>query len=196
MTERRSTTSEFELRKATDGDRMIVGHAAVFNQETRIGSEKYGFIEVIRPGAFAETMKENRDILALVEHDSGRLLGRTVSGTLRLWEDDRGLAFEIDIPNTTDGNDVTELLRRGDLGKMSFAFSPRNAGEVLTTKEDGTPLRILTAVDLYEVSVISQPAYEDTDAALRGKLAALVTAKSINVDARREMILRTMKRKG
>lgn len=132
--------------------RRLEGYAATFGQEARIGN----FIETIQAGAFADSLAERADILALVDHDVGRILARTRSKTLRLAEDSRGLAFDLDVPPTTVGSDVLALAERGDLGGMSFAFS------VKRDKWDGER-RTLEAVDLREVSVVSAwPAYDGT----------------------------------
>lgn len=145
--------------------RKLTGLAAVFDQETRVA----GFTEVIRPGAFKASL--DRDVLALVDHDAGRLLARTKSGTLRLWEDAEGLRFEIDVPDTQEGRDVLTLAERGDLGGMSFGFLPAKNGEKWIGNR-----RTLTAVVLHEISVVhSWPAYQGTTVeprAHRPKLAA------------------------
>lgn len=147
-TERRAIAVA-ELR--TKG-RRLEGYAAVFGAEARIAD----FTETIAPGAFASTLAERTDILALVDHDPGRILARTKSGTLRLAEDARGLAFDLDVPGTTLGNDVLALCERGDLGGMSFSFS------VKSEKWDGER-RTLESVNLHEVSVVSAwPAYDGT----------------------------------
>jgi uncharacterized protein len=86
-----------ELRAA---GRKLTGYAATYNVEARIAD----FVEVIRPGAFAGSL--GQDILALVDHNPTRLLARTKSGTLRLSEDDKGLRFELDVPDTSDGRDI------------------------------------------------------------------------------------------
>lgn len=134
--------------------RKLTGMAATFNTETRIGST----VEVIRPGAFAATLAAGTDILCLADHDATRVLGRTKSGTLRLHEDQRGLAFELDLPDTADGRDLLTLAERGDLGGMSFGFIVPPEGEI----RDGNK-RTLTRVDLLEISVVSAwPAYPNT----------------------------------
>ena len=140
-----------ELRAA---GRKLEGHAALFNKPTRI----LDFTEVVLPGAFTATLRENKDILALVDHERAKLLGRTRAGTLRLSEDSKGLAFEIDAPDTTLAHDVRALAERGDLGGASFAFTVRQNGE----RWDGSK-RELRAVDLHEISIITAwPAYEGT----------------------------------
>jgi len=134
---------------------ILGGYASVFNSPTDIGG---WWTEVIAPGAFASQV--NEDVRALVDHDSGRVIGRTKSGTLRLSEDERGLRVEIDVPNTTNGNDLWVLVERGDISGMSFGFR--------VTKEmwDDTiepPKRTIMAVELHEVSAVAFPAYDDTN---------------------------------
>lgn len=142
--------------------RRLEGHAAVFDQEARIGD----FLEVIRPGAFAASLDARADIVALVDHDPTRLLARTRAGTLTLEEDARGLAFMIQLPETRDGRDVLALAERGDLGGMSFGFKVRQGGE--RWRGDRRELR---AVDLKEVSVVAAwPAYEGTTVAARSRV--------------------------
>jgi HK97 family phage prohead protease len=141
--------------------RRLEGIAAPFDQVAHVG----GFDEVIRPGAFAESIADGHDILALVDHDQTRLLGRTRNGSLRLHEDRQGLLFEIDVPNTTLGSDVLEMARRGDLGGMSFGFRVRKAGERWSKT-----LRELRSLDLIEVSAIAAwPAYEGTEVHARSR---------------------------
>jgi HK97 family phage prohead protease len=139
--------------------RTIVGYAAVFGSTADIGGH---FREIIAPGAFSGAV--NGDVRALVDHDRGRVIGRTTAGTLRLKEDARGLAVEIDLPDTTDGRDLAVLLERGDINGMSFGFVVTKQ----TWDETGEiPTRTIEAVDLHEVSVVAFPAYDDTSIALR-----------------------------
>lgn len=138
--------------------RKLTGYAARFNAEARIGH----FNEVIRPGAFAASLK-GRDVLALVDHDPTRLLARTRTGTLELREDAEGLAFTIQLPDTQAGRDVLALAERGDLGGMSFGFTVDKDGE----RWDGNK-RELRAVTLHEISVVSAwPAYDGTSVQAR-----------------------------
>src|SRR5262245_48545104 len=136
MTEERRYLSE-PLALA-DGSRKIVGYAAVFNSLSeplpmkRDDPAGRSFREIIRPGAFAESLASNRDVLARFEHTT--ILGRTGNGTLRLSEDSRGLRYEIDPPDTTYARDVIELIRRRDVPYSSFAFRVRSSGE--TWKRD------------------------------------------------------------
>lgn len=169
--EKRTLTSPVEVRKAED-KRTVAGYAALFNSEADIGG---AFREVIAPGAFAGTL--GSDIRALVDHDSGRVIGRSTAGTLRLNEDDKGLAVEIDLPDTTDGRDLAVSLERGDISGMSFGFRVTKD----TWDETGDiPMRTIQAVDLFEVSAVAFPAYDDTSLALRSLEASRKEIKLIN----------------
>lgn len=154
--ERRDLSAPIELR---DNSRTIAGYAAVFNSVADIGG---AFREQIAPGAFAKSLSD--DVRALFDHDTGHVLGRTKSGTLRLAEDARGLAVEIDLPDTQTGRDLRESMARGDIDGMSFGFR--------VTKQDWDetgeiPLRTIRELELFEVSVVTFPAYADTEVALR-----------------------------
>lgn len=145
--------------------RRLEGYAALFDVATRIAH----FEEIILPGAFAASLRENRDILALADHDPARMLARTKSGTLRLAEDSRGLAFDLDVPDTTAGRDVLALAERGDIGGASFGFKVAKDGE--RWRGDRRELR---ALNLIEISVVSTfPAYDGTSVQARAKPASL-----------------------
>lgn len=161
--ERRSLVAAPELREA-EGTRTIAGYAALFNDVTDIGG---AFREEIAPGAFADTLDD--DIRALVDHDTGRVIGRTKAGTLRIKEDKKGLAVEIDLPDTTDGRDLAVSLERGDISGMSFGFRVTH-----DEWDEGTtpPTRTIHKVQLFEVSAVAFPAYEGTELALRSRDAA------------------------
>lgn len=142
--------------------RRLEGYAAVFDARARI----FDFEERVAHGAFARSLAAAGDILALVDHDPAKVLGRTRAGTLRLAEDTRGLHFETgDLPQTSYASDALELVRSGNAGGASFSFRPFEDGEVW----DGN-VRTLTSVDLREVSVVSAfPAYEGTTVAARAR---------------------------
>lgn len=143
-----------------DQPTMITGYASVFNSKTSIGEF---FDEVIAPGAFSKSLANNSDVRALFNHNWDKVLGRTKSGTLRLFEDDRGLKFEIDLPDTSVARDLAESMARGDINQCSFGFFA--TGESWDYTSDPA-LRTVTEVELYEISIVSIPAYEDTEAAL------------------------------
>lgn len=152
-----------ELRVNRDGDKpKIEGYAAVFDQ---LSEDLGGFREKIRYGAFRKTIKED-DIRALMNHDSNYVLARNVAGTLSLSEDDHGLKIEIDPPDTTWARDLMVSMERGDVDQMSFAFRVRKDGSEWTEK-DGLVERELIDVMLYDVSVVTFPAYPQTIAQVR-----------------------------
>jgi HK97 family phage prohead protease len=152
--ETRAFPMEVRATVGASGRRRLEGYISLFNVRADIDGET----EVIRRGAFAGSLASNRDILALVDHDASRLLGRTRSGSLRLAEDSVGLAFDLDVPDTTLGRDVLTMAERNDLGGASFGFTVAPGGE---RREAG--VRVLTGVTLYEVSVIHAfPAYAGT----------------------------------
>ena len=147
--------------RAASSSRTIKGHAAVFDQETRVGS----YWERIERGAFKEAIDRGDDVRALFNHDEDKLLGRRSSGTLRMRETDHGLEVEIDLPDTTLGNDVLELVRRGDITGMSFGFIP---GDEEWETRDGEQIRVHRSIaKLVDVSPVTFPAYEGTDVQIR-----------------------------
>lgn len=152
MTTALQTRQVAQVRR--DGPRKLAGVAAVYESETDIG----GVRERIARGAFDRTLSSKSEVLAFVDHDAGKLLGRRSVGTLRISDSAEGLAFEVDLPETTLGRDVLTLAERGDLGGMSFGFIIPKGGE----RRDGN-VRVLTDIDLREISVVSSwPAYSGT----------------------------------
>ena len=142
---------------------MMRGHAAVFNE---LSGDLGGFREQIIPGAFAEAI-ETDDVRALINHDSNFVLGRNRAGTLAMREDVRGLAVEITPPDTAFARDLIVSMERGDVTQMSFAFRIRPNGEDWAKNDDGVWVRSVKRVRLYDVSVVTYPAYTQTDVAMR-----------------------------
>jgi len=157
--ERRFVASQ--LRSISDEKPVIVGYAAVFNKYSEdIG----GFRERIAPGAFSKVLGD--DVRALFNHDNDMVLGRSKSGTLRLREDDQGLRTEIDLPDTQFARDLWQSVKRGDVDQMSFAF--RTEKDTWAMDQEGNVERtILEFKALYDVSIVTYPAYPDTSVALR-----------------------------
>lgn len=173
--ERRATTNPPELR-ASDSGKVAKGYAALFNVKADIGGF---FTETILPGAFSDSIRSG-DVRALIDHDSGRIIGRTAAKTLRLSEDAKGLAVEIDLPDTTDGRDLAVQLERGDISGMSFGF------RVTHDEWDETgpvPARTIHKIELFEVSAVAFPAYADTSLALRSLEEARKERKRQNFNA-------------
>ncbi|MFA5385778.1 MAG: HK97 family phage prohead protease, partial [Eubacteriales bacterium] len=166
--------SEIKVEKRGDSNQPIIsGHAAVFNTLTDIWSYR----EQIAPGAFKKTLKIS-DTRALFNHDANWILGRSSSGTLKMEEDDKGLAVEINFPDTQLIRDmVITPMERGDLNQMSFAFMVTD--EEWEEKKGEMPIRTIKEVDpLFDVSVVTQPAYPTTDAKVRD----IITKSGINYD--------------
>jgi HK97 family phage prohead protease len=164
---RHVTVNDFEIRETGDG-MSFTGYAAVFDSP----SEPLPWTETIRAGAFARSLRSKNNVMMLWSHDTSQPLASTRSRTLRLSEDERGLRVEADLPDTTLGRDVAQLLRAGVVDSMSFGFSvPRNGD---AWSEDGMT-RELKEVRLHEVSVVAFPAYPRTSASVRS-LDAVVEA--------------------
>ena len=149
----------------------LVGYAAVFDSESSVLSEwefRNGepFTEIIKPGSFAKTLRENPDILAVYNHDKGAVLGRTANKSLRLWEDSTGLAFEDDLPDTSSARDVKAMVSNGYITGCSFCGY---VTESSIEHRKGRPLlRVVTEIRLVEVTLgTACPAYGDTEIDLR-----------------------------
>lgn len=142
--------------------RKVSGYAAVFNSATNLGE----FQEQIAPGAFRSTLASGRNVRCLYNHDTSAVLGTTQARTLELREDAHGLHFTLDLPDTTVGRDVAELVKRGDVSGCSFGFRVAPNGEKWEQR-DGKAVRTLLAVELAEVTLTADPAYSDTAVALR-----------------------------
>jgi len=149
----------------------IVGYAAVFNSRS---VDLGGFVEVIDEGAFGPALAKNPDVRALVNHDANQVLGRTKSGTLRVSADSVGLRIVAELPDTQAARDLIASMDRGDIDQMSFAFDLAAAdGDRWESRGDGSYIRHIVKVgNLYDVSVVTYPAYPDTSVALR-KLEAV-----------------------
>lgn len=182
-TETRVNDAQFEIR--ADGDKLTFsGYAAVFNSD----SQPLPFIERIAPGAFKRSLQARNDVKLLWNHDAGEVLASTRSGTMRLYEDAHGLKVEADLAPTTRGKDLSILMQRGDINKMSFGFNVQQD----SWSPDGQ-VRTLESVRLSEVSIVAWPAYEASVAQVRSldgvdvdglsdALLALETEDSLTTD--------------
>ena len=148
-----------ELKAVVEG-RTVEGYASVFNS---MSEDLGGFREIILPGAFSNVL--DNDVRALYNHDSNYLLARTTSGTLELKEDDKGLYYRFEMPNTSYGNDMLELFRRGDLSQSSFGFTVEKDSWRM---EEGQHVRYIERVgSLFDVSPVVYPAYASASSGLR-----------------------------
>ncbi|MFG1396138.1 HK97 family phage prohead protease [Roseixanthobacter pseudopolyaromaticivorans] len=166
---------------------LITGYAARFGDETVIAGE---FREQLAQGAFARTLRERPDVVMLLNHDSGRVLGRTSAGTLTLREDRTGLWFGLELDSTTpEGLTALGNVRRGDVRGCSFGFRVR--AEEWQEGGDRMPLRIIQDVDLAEITLTAFPAYPTTSASLR--CAEDPSSPALQLKAR---LLADLKRRG
>jgi HK97 family phage prohead protease len=157
-------TFEAEVRSIAtdDGSLRIGGYAAQFNKE----ATGLNFREMIAPGAFTRSLKSGDPVFLLVNHDTDQLpLASTQGGTLVLSEDNVGLRMEATLdPSNPRAAELASALTRGDVDKMSFAFSVAPGGD---TREEG--LRTLTDLNLFEVSVVTWPAYDASSVGMRSE---------------------------
>lgn len=157
-----------ELRVAGEGSTLnFRGHGIVYDRWTEIFDYWYGsYMERIGVGAAAGNLED--DIRLLINHDANLVLARTSSGTLRLSEDATGVLSEAELAPTTYARDLAVLLDRGDVSQMSFSFVP--ADEEWDVRPDGTWLRTITRFEqIYDMSIVTYPAYEESDAGMRGR---------------------------
>ena len=151
---------KLEVREAQSGEVRVSGYAAVFGEETNIGGM---FTEEISRGAFKDAIGRD-DVVFLINHE-GLPLARTRSGTLTLEEDERGLYMEASLDATDpDVRSIVPKMKRGDLDKMSFAFVPTRQS---WDDSSEMPKRMIEEAQLYDVSIVTTPAYNGTEIGLR-----------------------------
>lgn len=173
-----------EAPVAGDG-RTISGYAIVFDVESRVLASWDGdFVEIIERGAVDDALIAQSDVKALFNHVNSMLLARSVNGngTLKLTVDDHGLRFEFEAPNTSHGNDVLELVKRGDLQGCSFAFTADEENIKYSREGDRRLRRVRKLSGLYDVSVVVDPAYTQTSVDARSfpePAPAPVTGRSL-----------------
>jgi uncharacterized protein len=149
--------TNYEVRAEGEGN-TLVGYAAIFDSP----SEPLPYVEFVRRGAFAKTINDGADVRLLIDHE-GVPLARTKSGTMSLEEDERGLRVEAELdPANPDAMRVLSAMKRGDLSQMSFAFKT-----VKDSWSNDRQTRELKEVRLFDVSIVTFPAYEETVAELR-----------------------------
>ena len=166
------SVADIQVETRADGTRLIRGLAAPFNSE----SQDMGFVETIAPGAFTAAI-ERSDVRALFNHDPDNLLGRTANGTLRIWESDRGLEYEVEPPDTTLARDLAMLIERRDITGNSFAFTVADGGDTYQTEGNRMHRTITEVEELFDVGPVVYPAYADTVVSMRSLEAAKAAAE-------------------
>lgn len=167
-----------ERNPAAAGEFKLRGYAAVFNS---LSEDLGDFKEIIKPGAFAKHLATKPDIVALFNHDANHLLGRTTSGTLRVWEDATGLGYEVTLSDVSVAHrDLYALVKRGDVSASSFAF---RVVQDQWTRERGYDLRRLQEVTVHDVSPVVSPAYAAATVGAR-TTAPLPSAPAARLTAR------------
>ncbi len=156
------TATDLEVRMQPDGRPTLRGFAAMYNS---LSEDLGGFREKIERGAFKAAFEEGADVKAFWNHNSDHVIGRTTAGTLRLYDDERGLQVEIDPPVSASA--FIEAVTRGDVDQMSFGFSVNDNGDRVELTESGEVIRTLTSVNLFEVSPVAMPAYPATSISAR-----------------------------
>jgi len=176
--------NNLEVRAENEGN-TLVGYAAIFDSP----SEPLPFVEYVKHGAFSKTLNDGADVRLLIDHE-GVPLARSKSGTLALEEDDRGLRVQADLdPENPDAARIISAMKRGDLNQMSFAFKT-----IKDKWSDDGKIRELREVQLYDVSLVTFPAYEETVAELRKALTPVIIAPTSKLRLRKSQIAVTKSR--
>ena len=186
--ERRVAASNFRIL-GEEGNTLI-GYAAVFNQ---LSEDLGGFVEMIEPGSFSDVLDD--DVRALINHDSNLILGRTPN-TLEIEEDDLGLRYSVDLPDTTFASDLKVSLERGDVSQSSFGFRVAVDEWHEPDEDRQLHLRIIKKFKrLFDVSPVTFPAYPQTDVALRSLENYLADRVDTSVNSNGVRRLPILKRK-
>lgn len=167
------TASELKVERRDAGGeapgRVLVGYAIVYDQLSDLLGG--AFRERIAPGAADAVLASNPDVRALINHDDSLVLGRTTAGTCRAVSDNHGVRVEVDLGQRSYECDLCESIDRGDVSQMSFAFRVAPDGDTWSEEVfDGALCLVRTVTQfsgLYDFSVVTFPAYPQTEAALR-----------------------------
>ncbi len=169
---RRTATVGLEVRAAgADGAIPVQGHAALYDVRSQPLQDLWEgrFIEVIAPGAFTKTLRDGGDVTFNIDHNDTYILARTAAGNLTLSDDGDGLLIDARMAPTTYARDLATNMQAGNISQMSFAFQA--VKDDWDETDEGTPIRTLREVNLYDVAAVSTPAYAETDIGLRSREA-------------------------
>jgi len=174
--ERRIYRGEIRVIKRDGGAPLIRGYGAVFNA---LSENLGGWREKILPGAFADVLDD--DVRGLFNHNPDKILGRSPE-TLRLAEDDNGLSYEIDPPDTQYARDLLVSLERGDVDQSSFGFEVAEESWINPSDEEPLPIRVIHKIrKLWDVSPVVFPAYPQTSVAVRS-MAEILRSRAAGED--------------
>lgn len=167
----------FDSEVSLEGEKLV-GYGVLFNTESRnLG----GFIEKVDPASFKDV--DLSEVRALRDHDPNLLLGTVQAGTLKLSIDERGVRYEIDMPNTTAGKDTLEYVKRGDLSGSSFSFAVKE--HELSRRSDGIIERTIKKFHLVDdIGPVTRAAYTNTSVYTRDADAVAEEMKEIEKEVR------------
>ncbi|PHD85485.1 HK97 family phage prohead protease [Bacillus toyonensis] len=190
QTEKRELlSSEIEIREVEGGLRTITGYAVKWEMKSVTMGYWRRFKEQFKRGAFTNSLTQD-DQLALWSHDYSQVLGRTKNGTLRLFEDEIGLRFELDLADTTLGDDTYKTIKRGDVDGVSFGF--QMVKEEWDESDPDNVVRSVTKAKLIEISPVAFPAYPDSQVSARSHDPYKQFVDERNQkDLRKKLILKT-----
>ena len=176
---RLASITGFSIEKREEENKMIIeGYAAVYDSDTLIGDEEWGFYERIERGAFDKA--DMRDVPLKYNHaDSVPIMARTRNNSLVLTPDDKGLKIKAELLDTQDNRDMYKRIQAGLIDKMSFAFTVREQDDLW--EKGKPPRRTIKRFDrIFDVSVVDTPAYEDTSIYARSKELADAALRNIS----------------
>ena len=171
--QRREAADNADAPHAESNSRTVYGYAMLYDTPTVLWEyEDTQYVEVIERGAATEALKSS-DIRALFNHNPNYILARTSSNTLTVREDEKGLYFEFEAPETSTGNDLLVSIQRGDISQASFAFDISERSILREQKTEGKEVVTITIKkmkELYDVSPVTYPAYKDTEVSMRSMI--------------------------
>lgn len=162
MSNQKEIRSLEEVRTSEETDMVVSGYALKWDTWSE---DLGGFTETIDKEALKDT--DLSDVRCYFNHDSSMVLGRTSSGTLELELDGTGLYFRCQLPDTSYGRDLFQSIKRSDINQCSFGFIIDEDGDDFNKRDDGMYERIIRKIkSLWEISIVSMPAYSDTSVAV------------------------------
>lgn len=158
--------NNFNVIEDTSEGLVVSGYVNETGKQSHLLGNKKKFKETIQKGAFTRALSKGNDIHFLAEHDENKILASTRNGSLTLKEDEKGLLMTAEISNTSYGRDYHTLIKDGILRNMSFGFTVDK--DKWNKAKDGTYTREVSELTLYEVSVVTNPAYPQSSISARG----------------------------